>query len=661
MQLRMFGGFGLLDHRADRLKVPLRRGQALLAYLALKEEHIESRESIVDMLWPGRFKEQAQSSLRQVLYELRKKSPDDASIIVASRGEVSIGPAIDECDVWAFESCIASTDPVDAERALQLYRGPFLDGPGIGAETFQQWAAIQRARLEGNLERAVLNAATIFCGKGMDERACRLLEDLVRLVPLCTQAMQQLMALDAGHGRFADALRKYERYASHLRLEFDLAPADELRDAYETLKSAPVRNPRFSAPKKKEAYAGHEPWRQTAGNAPVIAVLPFRHMANKEAGNALAAAMSEDITLMLSGCRWFRVLSRSATHSCAAHEQFLLKDFVRRTGADYLVYGAVTERGDRWSVTIELADAASGVINWAKRYDASNDDILSWAREVCPLIVAAIDPALAESERSFSNKPALSATGSVAAYRHLVNGYRHFYSGDWTAALSAFRCATEQDETYAHAHAMMAVTIYFDAQIHRNEHWREQMRDAEHRARRALEIDPSEAKACNILGQLLDWQGHHDESFAYLQRAVTLNPSFAWASTGHSYHAVMTGKFAAAKSYIQTALRLRVGDSGLGLCLPAKALADLHLGNSEAALQTAHWAMRLQPKFWLGRQVLAACLSASGDHSGAKKITACLQQDYGDISSTEFAGWFPYMRSDINMPILDTLKRFGWR
>ncbi len=65
----------------------------------------------------------------------------------------------------------------------------------------------------------------------------------------------------------------------------------------------------------------------------------------------------------------------------------------------------------------------------------------------------------------------------------------------------------------------------------------------------------------------------------------------------------MTGAFDAAKTFLQTAMRLRVGDAGMGLCLPSKALADLHLGNSEEALQTAHWAVRLQPRFWLGRQV----------------------------------------------------------
>ena len=54
---------------------------------------------------------------------------------------------------------------------------------------------------------------------------------------------------------------------------------------------------------------------------------------------------------------------------------------------------------------------------------------------------------------------------------------------------------------------------------------------AEKSARRALDIDPAEAKGCNVLGQVLDWQGQHDEATGYLERAFELNPSFAQAST----------------------------------------------------------------------------------------------------------------------------------
>ena len=374
MQLNLFGGFGLVDRDGGVLRMPQKRGQALLAYLALKEGHGESREVIVDLLWPDRFKKQAQASLRQILFELRKLTAADP-IVVATRGEVSLGTAIRGCDVWIFNECAASDDLDDAGHALKLQHSPFLDGPPLGSEPFQQWAAIQRARLEGKLDRVVLAATVAWEEQDSHETALALLEDLLRLSPMCVRAMLRIMEIEAANGNVAEAVRKYQRYARRLKIEFDDAPPVELHDAYEVLKSTPVKHSKFSLPKRRPAHAQADPWRKTSIDAPVVAVLPFRHLGNGECGDAMAAAIGEDITMMLSGCRWFSVLSRSATHSFASGAPFIPKDFVNRTDADYLVYGAVVERRPNWSVTIELADAESGLITWAKRYDTAEDGL----------------------------------------------------------------------------------------------------------------------------------------------------------------------------------------------------------------------------------------------------------------------------------------------
>jgi DNA-binding SARP family transcriptional activator/Flp pilus assembly protein TadD len=661
LRLQLFGDFKLLDGANEEVKVPLRRARYLLAYLALKQTRTEDREVLIDLLWPDRFKEQAQASLRQVLFELRKLAPSPAPILVASRSEVALGAAVEECDVWAFDACAAAPTPDTAERMLQLHRAPFLDGPMVGAEPFQQWSAIQRTRLEGQLERAVMDATVdAYRGAAPGDRISTILEGLVRAVPVCCQAVMRLMEIATSNGQSAEAIRQYERYAQHLKLELGEAPPAELADAYVALKSAPNRPARFSPVRRNPAFVHEDPWRKNSNDAPVLAVLPFRHKGEDPAGDALAAALAEDITLMLSGCRWFSVLSRSATHSIKPDGPFVPSEFAHRTGTDYFIYGSISRRGDTWSATIELADAATGYIGWAKRYDAADANILTWGRDTCPLIVAAIDPAVAESERQAIRKPALSATASEVAYRHLILGYRHFYAGEWPDALVRFGSAIQEDATYAHAHAMLSATQYILAQVDRDERWNYLLNEAEVNARRALEIDPSEAKACNGLGQILAWQGRHDEALPYLTQALTLNPSFAQASTGRSYHALMIGAFSDAKKDLQNAMRLRVGDAGLGLCLPAKALADLHLGNGKEALETAHWAVRLRPAFWLGRQVLATCLWAEGNISAARETVAEIRRDYPGFTGAEFATCFPYANPEFSEPTREAFSNAGW-
>src|SRR5262245_58014699 len=133
MKLQLLGGFALLGAGADAQLVSLRRGQALLAYLALKETRAESREVLLDLLWPDRFKEQAQASLRQVLFELRAAAGDQAPIVDATRTSVALGSGIVECDVWEFERQSPRKGLAGVEHMLRLYRGPLLDGPPIGS------------------------------------------------------------------------------------------------------------------------------------------------------------------------------------------------------------------------------------------------------------------------------------------------------------------------------------------------------------------------------------------------------------------------------------------------------------------------------------------------------------------------------------------------
>ena len=145
MKIKLFGGFSLIGQNGDVVPLALRRAQALLAYLAAKPDRRESREVLADLLWPDRFKEQAHASLRQALFEIKKIDPE---IIGTSRTDIMLGSAITECDLWNFEELVSMSGILNANLLLNLFHGPFLDGPALATEPFQQWAAVQRARLD---------------------------------------------------------------------------------------------------------------------------------------------------------------------------------------------------------------------------------------------------------------------------------------------------------------------------------------------------------------------------------------------------------------------------------------------------------------------------------------------------------------------------------
>jgi DNA-binding SARP family transcriptional activator len=108
-------------------------------------------------------------------------------------------------------------------------------------------------------------------------RAMPALQRLIELSPMCGQAVLRLMSIEAAAGRSQEALRQYERHAKRLKLEFDEEPPAELRQAYQAIKAAPqqIKVPAIS--QRRPAYVHADPWLRTRGDAPVLAVLPFRY------------------------------------------------------------------------------------------------------------------------------------------------------------------------------------------------------------------------------------------------------------------------------------------------------------------------------------------------------------------------------------------------
>lgn len=120
--LHLTGAFRITDPDGQLIGGISRRGQAMLAILAMQTGMRAERAMLADLLWSDRGAEQARASLRQELSVLRKALPAD---IVQS----------DRQAVWLDE------------RHLSTVRGQgeFLQGFDLGSEGFEDWLRLQRA------------------------------------------------------------------------------------------------------------------------------------------------------------------------------------------------------------------------------------------------------------------------------------------------------------------------------------------------------------------------------------------------------------------------------------------------------------------------------------------------------------------------------------
>ncbi|MEP6991675.1 MAG: FlgO family outer membrane protein [bacterium] len=262
LTLLTFGGLSLVDEGVPVSGAASQRSRlALLAVLAVAGAAGVSRDKLLALLWPESEDERARHALKQAVYALRRDLGTENAIV--GTATLSLDAAVVSSDVREFEDALARGD--DA-ASVALYNGPFLDGVFVkAAPEFDQWAAIERSRLErayldavGRLGRAADAAGDVTAAVQWWRRAAA-------AEPLSGRVAMTLMRALAESGDTSAAIQHARVHDAMVRAELDvpaddavLAFAEELRRGDWTPTPRVVRDVPVTAPAL------------TAGDAPVV-------------------------------------------------------------------------------------------------------------------------------------------------------------------------------------------------------------------------------------------------------------------------------------------------------------------------------------------------------------------------------------------------------
>lgn len=132
--------------------------RALLLYLAAEVERPHRREALAGLLWPDFPDASARTNLRRALANLRKVIGDqqrDPSFLIITRQSIQFNRNGDAwLDLWEFGELIEKKGSVEElsdhlERAIALYRGPFLEGFSVrDSAAFEEWALVLRQQTD---------------------------------------------------------------------------------------------------------------------------------------------------------------------------------------------------------------------------------------------------------------------------------------------------------------------------------------------------------------------------------------------------------------------------------------------------------------------------------------------------------------------------------
>ncbi len=240
-------------------KAAHRRRLAVRAVLAVARRRV-GRERRIGRLWPELRGDAARHLLSESLYVLRKALGDDA--LVSAGDDVTLSARAVRSDVGEME---AALEAGELERAVALYRGPFLEGFYVDdARDFQQWAEGERDRLARAYGRALETLAERSESAGNPVEAVEWWRRLSRHEPYTTRvAIRLVTALDAA-GEPAGALRAGAAHADYLRKE-EVEPSPEFIDLMARIRAdcvpaaAPAPPPPLAPPPPIEPVDDPEP------------------------------------------------------------------------------------------------------------------------------------------------------------------------------------------------------------------------------------------------------------------------------------------------------------------------------------------------------------------------------------------------------------------
>ncbi|MFQ6017019.1 MAG: BTAD domain-containing putative transcriptional regulator [Kiloniellaceae bacterium] len=233
LRLHLFGGFHLKDANGKTISVPLRKGEALLGYLATAVGQSASREKLASLLWGESDQQRARQSLRQVLFALtRELTEHDIPVLRMENQLVSLDSTAIFVDTVEFESLIAEGSPDALARATALYQGEFLADLSIDASDFEEWLTTLRGRFQDLAIKAFLDLLDYQESSGQIDAAIKTAGQALRVDPFREDIHRQLMRLFVAKGMRSSALAQYRACQAVLQRELGVAPDQETTDLY---------------------------------------------------------------------------------------------------------------------------------------------------------------------------------------------------------------------------------------------------------------------------------------------------------------------------------------------------------------------------------------------------------------------------------------------
>jgi serine/threonine-protein kinase len=343
--------------------------------------------------------------------------------------------------------------------------------------------------------------------------------------------------------------------------------------------------------------------------ASFLAVLPFLNLSADANGALLAEGFVDDLTTRLAGNSGLRVVARTSAYQFRAKGEDIVA-LGRRLNVGSVLEGSIRQQEGRVHVTAQLIKVADGYHVWSETYDVDAAEVGGVQERIVRGVVRSLLP------QGPPSPPAVWHPDPEA--RTLLWQGRYLRKQKdlkaWAESVGFFERALVKDPTCAEAYAALA-DVWATQGFHNVTPMEESVAKARKAANQALQLDDSLAEAHATLGWIRyfhdhDWAG----SEAEFRRAIELNPSNAKAHQLYAQALVVRGRFDQAIAESRQAMALDplsfIAGNELGLVL-------YYSRRYPEAIRELRRSLEVDPAFHGTHTLLGMCLAAQGHYEAA--------------------------------------------
>ncbi len=408
-----------------------------------------------------------------------------------------------------------------------------------------------------------------------------------------------------------------------------------------------------------------------------VAVLPFQNFSSDPDNAYFADGIQEEVLTRLTKIGDLKVISRTSTQGYKSESRNLV-EIAKQLGVANILEGSVQKAGDQVRVTVHLVNVRTGSQLWAERYDRKLRDIFSVESEIAKGIADSLQAKLTgREEQAITANPTNNPQAYDAYLRGLAFEARSNYSSDALfRAIEFYDLAVQLDPNFALAWARLCgvhALLYSnrrDTTTARRDAAKTALENAEKLQpnspetllfagyyqywvlhdnglakatfARASKMLPGNSEVLYALGAIARTEGRWDESIAYWERGLALNPRNTALLTEVAFTYAALRQFSKAEQLYDRALEIIPDEVSLmalkasiyqaegNLQNAAKLLAQVNAEtNSDVAVRIKLTEFRLERNIEKLRFVQdreARLQFTSGIEKGSKQVGLALAQ-----------------------------------